>query len=191
MFKIALKRTLVGFGLGLALFGASTGAVSAQDTPAEAANKDLVLGFYQALNDADAAGKTGERITDIAQKYLSPDYVQHAEAFANLLPEARKYALGLVLAHQHVSQIEPRIFDAVLGNAGTVIAFRVGAQDAPVIARQLGDVEPLDLSRLPNHQAYIQLMIGGTKSRAFSMQTWPPAIGRNDVDVTGGSTLPI
>jgi predicted SnoaL-like aldol condensation-catalyzing enzyme len=84
MFKIAFKRTLVGFGLGLALFGAGAGTASAHDTAAEAANKNIVLGFYKALNDADAAGKTGERITEIAQKYLSPDYVQHAEAFANL-----------------------------------------------------------------------------------------------------------
>ncbi len=105
------------------------------------------------------------------------------EAFANLLPEARKYALSVNLAHQHVSQVDRRIFDAVLGNAGTVIAFRVGAQDAPIIARQLGDIAPADLGNLPNHHAYVQLMIGGTKTRAFSMQTRPPAIGgyRNDV----------
>ena len=52
----------------------------------------------------------------------------------------------------------------------------VGAQDAPEIARQLGDVVPDDLIRLPNHHAYAQIMIDGEKSRAFSMQTWPPAM---------------
>lgn len=109
------------------------------------------------------------------------------EAFANMLPEARKYALNLVLVHQHASQVETRIFDAVLGNAGTMIAFRVGAQDAPLIARQLGDVEPLDLSRLPNHHAYIQLMVNGTKTQAFSMQTWPAAIGGSNKDGTGSN----
>ena len=96
------------------------------------------------------------------------------EAFASLLPEARKYGLSLTLAHQHISQVERPVFDAVLGNVGTVIAFRVGAQDAPQIARQLGDVLPEDLIRLPNHHAFAQLMIDGEKSRAFSMRTWPP-----------------
>jgi type IV secretory pathway TraG/TraD family ATPase VirD4 len=110
------------------------------------------------------------------------------EAFANMLPEARKYALSLTLAHQHVSQVDPRIFDAVLGNAGTVIAFRVGAQDAPIIGLQLGDITSLDLTRLPNHRAYVQLMVAGQKSRVFSMQTWPPAIGSKYSDVPGSTT---
>jgi DNA helicase HerA-like ATPase len=96
------------------------------------------------------------------------------EAFASLLPEARKYGLSLTLAHQHISQVERPVFDAILGNVGTVIAFRLGAQDAPEFSRQLGDVAPQDLVRLPNRQAYVQLMIDGQKSRPFSMRTWPP-----------------
>ena len=103
------------------------------------------------------------------------------EAFASLLPEARKYGLSLTLAHQHVSQMERPIFDAVIGNVGTLIAFRVGAQDAPEIARQLGNLPPGDLITLPNHHAYVQLMIDGQKSRAFSMQTWPPPIEISEV----------
>jgi hypothetical protein len=96
-------------------------------------------------------------------------------AFASLLPEARKYGLALTLAHQYVSQVERPIFDAVLGNIGSLIAFRVGANDAPVIAEQIGgDVTPADLLRLPNHHAYAQLLIDGHKSPPFSMQTWPP-----------------
>ena len=101
------------------------------------------------------------------------------EAFASLLPEARKYGLGLTLAHQHLSQMQTAVFDAVMGNVGTIIGFRVGAQDAPQVARQLGDVLPADLIRLPNHHAYVQLMIDGEKSRAFSMQTWPPPDARS------------
>lgn len=103
------------------------------------------------------------------------------EAFASLLPEARKYGLGLTLAHQHLSQMGAAVLDAVLGNVGTVIAFRVGAQDAPQIARQLSDVSPDDLIRLPNHHAYAQLMIDGEKSRAFSMRTWPAPMGSGDI----------
>lgn len=97
------------------------------------------------------------------------------DAFANLLPEARKYGLSLTLAHQHVSQVERPVFDAVLGNVGSVIAFRLGAQDAKEFARQLGDLAPQDLIRLPNHHAYVQLLIDGQKSRSFSMRTWPPS----------------
>jgi hypothetical protein len=93
------------------------------------------------------------------------------EAFASLLPEARKYGIGLTLAHQSISQVVRPVFDAVLGNAGSMIAFRVGAQDAPAIGRQLGDVAPLDLVRLPNHHAFVQLMIDGRKTRPFSMRT--------------------
>jgi type IV secretory pathway TraG/TraD family ATPase VirD4 len=101
------------------------------------------------------------------------------EAFATLLPEARKYGLALTVAHQHISQVERPVFDAVLGNVGTVIAFRLGAQDAPAFSRQLGDVAATDLIRLPNHQAYLQLMVEGQKSRPFSMRTWPaPDAGR-------------
>ncbi len=96
------------------------------------------------------------------------------EAFANLLPEARKYGLSLTLAHQHISQVERPVFDAVLGNAGTMIVFRLGAQDALEFVRQLGDVSEIDLTRLPNRQAYVQLMIDGQKSQPFSMRTWPP-----------------
>lgn len=96
------------------------------------------------------------------------------EAFTSLLSEARKYGLALTLAHQNISQMPTPIFDAVMGNVGTMLAFRVGANDAPNIARQFGDVAPYDLTRLPNYHAYIQLMIGGQKSRPFSMRTWPP-----------------
>lgn len=95
------------------------------------------------------------------------------EAFANLLPEARKYGLSLSLAHQHISQVSRPVFDAVLGNVGTVVTFRLGAQDAPEFCRQLGDVLPRDLILQPNHHALIQLLIAGQKSAPFSMWTWP------------------
>ena len=102
-------------------------------------------------------------------------------AFASLLPEARKYGLGLILAHQHLSQMQPAVLDAVLGNVGTMIAFRVGVQDTAQIAMQLGDVAPHDLIRLPNHNAYAQVMINGQKSRAFSMRTWPAPFAENEI----------
>lgn len=108
------------------------------------------------------------------------------EAFASLLPEARKYGLGLSLFTQHRSLMQPAVLDAIMGNVGTMIAFRVGAQDAPYLATQLGDIAPSDLLRMPNYHAYVQLMIEGQKSRAFSMRTCPLAIGRNDSEATRG-----
>lgn len=70
-------------------------------------------------------------------------------AFAGMLSELRKYGLGLILAHQHTYQLDRSILEAILGNVGTLIGFRLGATDAPLIARQLGTTLPHDLSVQP------------------------------------------
>jgi energy-coupling factor transporter ATP-binding protein EcfA2 len=88
---------------------------------------------------------------------------------ANMMSELRKYGVGLTLAHQHLHQLEPDIRHAVLGNAGTLILFRVGPEDALVLAKEFQptfDVE--DMLSLPNHDIYLKLMIDGTPSRPFS-----------------------
>jgi len=88
---------------------------------------------------------------------------------ANMMSELRKYGVGLTLAHQHLHQLEPDIRHAVLGNAGTLISFRVGPEDAGVLAREFQPkfvVE--DLINLPNRNIYLKLMINGTPSPAFS-----------------------
>lgn len=93
-------------------------------------------------------------------------------AFANMMAELRKYGLGLTLAHQHFHQLDPDVRHAVLGNAGTLIAFRVGAEDAPFLAQEFQptfDVE--DLINLPNRHFYLRLMIDGSPSRPFSART--------------------
>ena len=96
-------------------------------------------------------------------------------AIANMLSELRKYAVGMVLAHQYLHQLETDIRHAVLGNAGTLISFRVGAEDSAFIAREFEPYfDHLDLLNLPNHQIYIKLMIDGTPSRPFSAKTLPP-----------------
>jgi len=88
---------------------------------------------------------------------------------ANMMSELRKYGVGLTLAHQHLHQLEPDIRHAVLGNAATLIAFRVGAEDAPFLAKEFQPTfEVLDLLNLPNYHIYIRLMIGGTPGRPFS-----------------------
>lgn len=94
---------------------------------------------------------------------------------ADLLSEARKYGLGLIASHQHLSQTDKAVIDAVIGNAGTLISLRIGAQDAPLIARQFGDIEPRYFPQLPNYRGFAQLMVAGHKKKAFSFATLPPA----------------
>jgi len=91
---------------------------------------------------------------------------------ANMMSELRKYGVGLTLAHQYMHQLEPDIRHAVLGNAGTLISFRVGPDDASVLAKELQpkfDVE--DLLNLPNRSVYLKLMIDGAPSQPFSGRT--------------------
>jgi hypothetical protein len=94
-------------------------------------------------------------------------------ALANLLPESRKYGLSLALAGQSLSQSSPDVTAAVLGNVGTIIAFRLGIYDASTMARQLGLEHERHLLTLPNYRAFAQLMVNGTKTETFSMVTSP------------------
>lgn len=96
-------------------------------------------------------------------------------SIANMLSELRKFGVGMVLAHQYLSQLDPAIRSAVVGNAATIISFRIGAEDASFIAREFAPVfDPVDLMSLPNHDIYLKLMIDGTLSRPFSATTLPP-----------------
>lgn len=93
-------------------------------------------------------------------------------SFVNMAAELRKYGVGLNLAHQHLHQLDPDIRHAVLGNAGTLLAFRVGPEDAGVLAREFAPVfDTLDLLNLPNRAFYLKLMIDGTPSQPFSATT--------------------
>lgn len=90
-------------------------------------------------------------------------------AFANMMPEMRKVSLGLVLAHQYLHQLDDDVRHSVLGNAATLISFRLGPEDAGVISREFQPTfDVLDLLNLPNHAFYVKLMIDGTPSKAFS-----------------------
>ncbi len=96
-------------------------------------------------------------------------------ALANMLSELRKYRVGFTVAHQYLYQLEPDVRHAVLGNAGTIISFRVGAEDAPYLAREFQPrFEEIDLLQLPNHHIYLKLMIDGMPSKPFSAVTLGP-----------------
>ena len=89
-----------------------------------------------------------------------------------MLSELRKYRVGMILAHQYISQLDPEVRDAVLGNTGTIITFRLGATDAHTIAKEFApEVSALDLMSLPNYEIYLKLMVSGTVSRPFSAET--------------------
>jgi len=93
-------------------------------------------------------------------------------AFAGMMSELRKYGLGLTLAHQHFHQLEPDVRHAVLGNAGTLISFRVGPEDAGLLAQEYQPAFGVeDLLNLPNRHFYLRLMVNGTPSRPFSAMT--------------------
>ena len=93
-------------------------------------------------------------------------------SIANMLSELRKYNLGLTMAHQYLSQLQPEVRDAVIGNAGTLVSFRLGGHDAPIIAREfLPTFATEDLVGLPNYHIYLKLMIDGAPSKPFSAIT--------------------
>jgi hypothetical protein len=96
-------------------------------------------------------------------------------SFADILTASRKYGLNLVLAHQHLGQLDEKLRAAILGNAGTIISFRVGVEDAEVLAKEFYPVfGESDLVGLPNHHIYLKLLIDGAPSEPFSAFTLPP-----------------
>ncbi|MEK7580119.1 MAG: CxxC-x17-CxxC domain-containing protein [Patescibacteria group bacterium] len=97
------------------------------------------------------------------------------ESFANILSEARKYRLNLTLAHQYVAQLDEKVASAVFGNVGTIIGFRIGAEDAEFLAKEFAPkFDETDLVNLSNYDIYLKLMINGVTSEPFSATTLPP-----------------
>jgi type IV secretory pathway TraG/TraD family ATPase VirD4 len=124
--------------------------------------------------------------------YLYVDEFQNfvTDSFATILSEARKYRLNLVMAHQFISQLsqekegssslDSRMRDAVFGNAGTMVAFRIGVEDAEIMAKEFAPVfNEFDVINIERFNAYVKLMIAGTASRPFNMQTFPKPPGAN------------
>ncbi|MFA4845475.1 MAG: type IV secretion system DNA-binding domain-containing protein [Patescibacteria group bacterium] len=109
--------------------------------------------------------------------YLYVDEFQNfaVESFAGILSEARKYRLCLTMAHQYVAQLTEEVRDAVFGNVGTIITFRVGAPDATFMeAEFMPRFTPEDIINLPKYNVYIKLLIDGVTSQPFSALTLPP-----------------
>lgn len=93
-------------------------------------------------------------------------------AFADIMAEARKYKLSLFLTHQYIEQLQEPIRKAIFGNVGTIISFRVGAEDAEHLAQEFHPVfNEYDFVNLPRHSIYLKLMVDGTTSQPFSATT--------------------
>jgi hypothetical protein len=97
------------------------------------------------------------------------------DSFADILSEARKYRLKLILANQFTTQLTDEIRDAVFGNAGTIVSFRVGTADADYLSSQFSPVfNSDDLQRVPNYNTITRMLMGGVPTQPFSMAGLPP-----------------
>ena len=129
-------------------------------------------------------------VTALAQAALSrsdtterPDFHLYADEFQSfatsgfslILSEARKYGLTLTLAHQYIEQLPEGLREAVFGNAGSMIAFRVGGRDAAAVARQLDLPKPEMLRDLKNYAAWANVLKDGQPSEPFRLDPYPPA----------------
>jgi len=115
-----------------------------------------------------------ERVEDRRPFYLYVDEFQNfaTDSFATVLSEARKYGLNLTVANQYISQMSETVRDAVFGNVGSMICFRVSADDAPILAKQFEpQFEPNDLLQMHNRNFVINMVIKGEKSPAFNATT--------------------
>jgi hypothetical protein len=122
-----------------------------------------------------------ERV-DTAEKdrkdfFLYVDEFQNfaTESFSNILSEARKYRLDLIMAHQYMEQLDENVLAAVIGNVGTLVTFRVGSTDAEILAKEFAPTfVETDLVNLTKFQIYLKLMIDGVASQPFSANTLSP-----------------
>jgi hypothetical protein len=130
--------------------------------------------YLAAMSRADVSAST---LNTLPSFYFYVDEFQSFanQSFADILSEARKYKLNLIIAHQYVEQMEEEVRDAVFGNVGTTVAFRVGPFDAEVLETIFQpQFTQTDLVNLGFAQVYLTLMIDGVGSPPFSATTLPP-----------------
>lgn len=122
-----------------------------------------------------------EKIRDF---YLYVDEFQNfvTDSIATILSEARKYKLNLIMAHQYLGQLkqgqDTKILDAVLGNVGTMVSFRIGVEDAEIMAKQYAPVfNEFDLVNIEKRHAYLKMLSRNTIQRPFDIETMPLTFG--------------
>jgi len=103
------------------------------------------------------------------------------DSFATIMSEARKYHLNLIVANQFTTQLTDEIRDAVFGNMGTIVAFRIGQPDVEALSKYFQpQFDGNDLLRIPNHNTIIRTLVGGVPTQPFSMATLPPLGNPNE-----------
>jgi len=130
--------------------------------------------YLAAMSRAD---EKATALSKLPQFYLYVDEFQSFadRSFADILSEARKYKLNLTMAHQYIEQMEDEVREAVFGNVGTMITFRVGAYDADVLEKEFAPTFIAeDIVNLGLRQIYLKLMIDSVASQPFSATTLPP-----------------
>ncbi len=115
--------------------------------------------------------------------YLYLDEFQNftTDTVGTILSEARKYRLNLNLTHQFVGQLTDPIRDAVFGNVGTVVSYRIGVEDTELMAKQFAPVfDEYDLLNVEKFNAFVRLLVNNEPQRPFSLSVPPPAPGGNE-----------
>ena len=117
----------------------------------------------------------GERVPFFL--YIDEFHSFSTSAFADMLSELRKYGLGMIATTQYTTRLSDAVREAIFGNVGTIIAFRVGATDAAILEKQFGADVPRarDLVGLANFEIYLKLMVDGVQTKPFSARTLPPS----------------
>ncbi len=119
----------------------------------------------------------GQKMNDF---YLYIDEFQNVttDSIASILSEARKYRLSLTIAHQYIEQIEENIRNAVFGNVGSMVVYRVSPENADVFAKQFEPVfTPGDIIKLENYNSYVKMLVRGMPTKPFNMKAYPAPVG--------------
>jgi hypothetical protein len=139
-----------------------------------------------ALSRVDSLGGHGPHGSSFPPFYLYIDEFQNitTNSISTILSEARKYKLSLHIAHQFIAQLRDEIKDAVFGNVGSIVAYRVGAEDAEYLERQFGPTfSANDLMNIDNLNCYAKLLINGKPARPFNIEVpFPPKVDTTHLD---------
>ncbi|MCS7183869.1 MAG: type IV secretory system conjugative DNA transfer family protein [Patescibacteria group bacterium] len=108
--------------------------------------------------------------------YLYIDEFQNfaTESFVNILSEARKYRLNLILSHQYLDQVPESIIKAVFGNVGNMIVFRCGSLDAEIFSKEFIEIQPYEFINIPKYHIYARLIVDGIITKPFMGITYGP-----------------
>lgn len=134
----------------------------------------IQLAAMERVDTPEADRKDFFLYVDEFQNFATP-------SFANILSEARKYRLSLIMAHQYIAQLDEVVADAVFGNVGTMVTFRVGGNDAETLVKEFTPTfTEEDIVNLPKYHIFLKLMIDGVASQPFSAMTMPPIGSRTE-----------